>query len=256
MKRVCLTALSLLLALVLLCACGGAEESSHPPASDAGTPPPSQGKPSGDTGSSGGGTANDDALALGDSFLMGTYEQDGNTENGKEPIAWTVLAMEEGRMLLLSEHVLDAMPYHTTAGDVTWETSSLRAHLGSAFLSAAFSAEDAAKILTVTLQNPDNGKQGTEGGRDTADKVFLLSAAEADTYLTAEALRRAKPTAAAIRKGVWVQETGYAPSWLRSPGGTADRAMILHEGGAASFGEFADSITVGVRPAMWVSYTK
>ena len=243
MKKTVVSLLALLLSAVLLCACGGGASS----VSDDAPPPASDGGTKGELR---------DELSVGDSIAFGSYEQDGNTGNGKEPIRWVVLAMEEGRMLLLSESVLAAMPYHTDTAATTWETSSLRAWMKNSFAPVAFSETEAASILSVKLENPDNEKQGTDGGKDTEDKLFLLSFREAEAYLTTPALRRAKPTAYALTRSVWVQETGYAPSWLRSPGGTADRAMILHEGGVGAFGEFADSATVGVRPAMWVSYQK
>lgn len=240
MKRSLLFALSLLLILALLSACGGREA----PAEDAAS--------SGENGD----TEQTKPLAVGDSYTFGIYEQDGNTANGKEPIRWTVLAMEEGRMLLCSERVLFAMPYHTSESGVTWESASLRTYLNGGFLTAAFSDTERARLLSVTLANPDNPKQGTEGGRDTEDSVFLLSYAEAEKYLTAPAHLRALPTAYAVSQDVWVTDTGYAPSWLRSSGGTADRAMILHEDGVGAFGEYADSVSVGVRPAVWITYQK
>lgn len=250
MKRFLFLLLTAVLCLSLLCACGGGSTpaSENTPA-DGGQKPPSPEKDQGTEGTT-------DTLAVGDRFVMGAYEQDGNTANGKEPIAWTVLAIEEGRMLLVSEKVLDAKAYHTERTPATWENATLRTWLRDVFTPAAFSAEDAAKLLSVTLSNPDNGKHGTDGGKDTTDKVFLLSADEVEKYLTTQALRLAKPTAYAKVNDVWTQDTGDAYSWLRSPGGTSEHAMILHGGGAALFGEYADSATVGVRPAIWVTYTK
>jgi hypothetical protein len=45
---------------------------------------------------------------VGDLVSLGQYEQDNNTENGKEAILWQVLAVEDGRILVISRDGLDA----------------------------------------------------------------------------------------------------------------------------------------------------
>ena len=40
---------------------------------------------------------------VGDSFTLGTYEQDGKTDNGTENIKWLVLAKEDDRVLAISK---------------------------------------------------------------------------------------------------------------------------------------------------------
>ena len=64
---------------------------------------------------------------VGDKIQLGTYEQDDNNSNGKEPITWTILDKKGGKVLLLSEKCLDVRPYDTSEASVTWETSELRA---------------------------------------------------------------------------------------------------------------------------------
>ncbi len=66
---------------------------------------------------------------VGDKVYWGQYDQDTNPENGMEDIAWQVLAMENGKMLLLSERNLDNQAYNEGQEAVTWETSRLRALL-------------------------------------------------------------------------------------------------------------------------------
>ena len=39
---------------------------------------------------------------VGDKIQLGTYEQDDNNSNGKEPITWTILDKKGGKVLLLS----------------------------------------------------------------------------------------------------------------------------------------------------------
>lgn len=74
----------------------------------------------------------------GDTVFLGTYEQDNNTSNGKEDIAWRVLSTSDDKILVISDKVLDCQPYNTSDADVTWETCSLRKWLNNDFLNAAF----------------------------------------------------------------------------------------------------------------------
>jgi tetratricopeptide (TPR) repeat protein len=45
--------------------------------------------------------------SIGDTVFFGVYEQDGNEENGLEPIKWIVLAKNGDYTLLLSEYILE-----------------------------------------------------------------------------------------------------------------------------------------------------
>ncbi len=114
-------------------------------------------------------------LAAGDFVEFGAYEQDGNEDNGKEPIEWQVLENENGRMYLISKYVLDCKPLHNKTEDVTWETCTLRAWLNSEFMNAAFSAEEQTQIPSVELVNEGNNRYNTNGGNNTTDKVFVPS---------------------------------------------------------------------------------
>ena len=50
---------------------------------------------------------------IGDSIYFGDYEQDGDTENGKEMIEWIVLDEQEGSILVISKFALDAMAFNS-----------------------------------------------------------------------------------------------------------------------------------------------
>ena len=115
----------------------------------------------------------------GDRVIFGHYEQDGNLNNGAEPIEWKVLSEEDGKLMLISKYILDSQPYNTENETVTWETCSLRAWLNNDFLNSAFTSEEQDLIQTTTLSNPDNPVYGIDGGNDTSDKVFCLTVDEA-----------------------------------------------------------------------------
>ena len=58
---------------------------------------------------------------VGDTVMFGQYEQDGNLDNGSEPIAWQVLPdAQGGKALLMSRYALDCLPFHDEKTDAAW----------------------------------------------------------------------------------------------------------------------------------------
>ncbi len=206
----------------------------------------------------------------GDYIVFGRYEQDGNLDNGPEPIEWEIVREEDGRMLLISRYILDCKPYNTACTDVTWETCSLRIWLNEDFLNTAFNASELEQILTVTNSNPDNDSNpnnaGIEGGNDTEDRVFCLSEEEVydnydyeewsedDQYVYVHGLI-VEPTQFAIEQGAWINEnTGCGDWWLRSPGVFDGRSPYgVSDRDAWYLGCFSCEGLLGVRPALYLN---
>lgn len=75
---------------------------------------------------------------VGDVVKFGSYEQDGNISNGKEPIEWRVLEVEGDRAYVVSEKALDAHAFNEDADDGNdWNSSDLKAWLEEDFASQA-----------------------------------------------------------------------------------------------------------------------
>ena len=162
---------------------------------------------------------------VGNTVTFGAYEQDGNTSNGAEAIEWIVLANDGDMVTLISKYGLDAKPYNIEYKNVTWETCTLRKWLNNDFLHTAFTAEEQAKLETVTVSADKNPVYSTDPGKDTQDKVFLLSIDEANRYFASDADRVCMPTKTAVANGAYTDiDTGICWWWLRSPGGNAIRA--------------------------------
>lgn len=87
---------------------------------------------------------------VGDTVIFGQYEQDGNLDNGSEPIAWLVLDVQGGKALLMSRYALDCLPFHDEKTDAAWNQSALNAWLQADFR-AAFTDAEWAAIAPVTL---------------------------------------------------------------------------------------------------------
>ena len=151
------------------------------------------------------------------------------------PIRWRVLRAEAGRLLVLAEHGVAALPYEPESREVTWETCRLRRWLNGVFLPLAFTKAERAQILAAPVVTPDNAQFGTPGGGETQDRLFLLSAEEAEA-LTDETARSL---------GVWW--------WLRSAGFDNTFAVtVTPDGRLYRLGGFVDAEDYAVRPAMWL----
>lgn len=190
---------------------------------------------------------------VGDEVYLGSYEQDNNEANGKEPIAWLVLAKDKGRVLLISKYALDARAYNTEYRDITWAECSLRKWLNTEFIDAAFTGKARDAICKTAVHNADNPQYGTEGGADTTDRIFLLSIDEANRYFSTEAARATAATAYAQAKKPFISDGGNSWWWLRSPGYYACGAANVSDGGMVyNIGGDVDHVIDTVRPAMWV----
>lgn len=191
---------------------------------------------------------------VGDIVIFGSYEQDFDTANGKEAIKWKVLANEKGKLLLISEYALDCKPYNEEYEDVTWKTSSIRRWLNGEFIRAAFTGDEQERIAEITVENSNNSEYRTKGGKNTKDKLFLLSIEEAEKYFTSDEARACIPTTYAVANGVYryYRDTN-CDWWLRTPGSSQNyAACVLCDGGVHTGGNYVAEDDGAVRPALWV----
>ncbi len=93
---------------------------------------------------------------------------------------------------------------------MTWETCTLRKWLNDKFYNAAFNKTEKGMIKTTNVENYDNAVFNTPAGKDTKDKVYLLSQLESietdygfsDNYEKADINRRCAPLDYAVARGV------------------------------------------------------
>ncbi len=202
---------------------------------------------------------------IGDTVQFGSYEQDHDTDNGEEAIEWLVLDKQDGKLLLLSKAGLKVKTYNDEYAEVTWETCTLRGWLNDTFYNTAFGTAEQERIVTAKVKTEDNPESGTEGGNDTEDKIFLLSAEEVLGYFNANDLaRRAKVTAYAQAYGgtVWdLLDSEFADTigngwwWLRTPGnnGNGSVAVVTPNGVIDYNGYKVDFFGKVIRPAFWLN---
>ena len=187
-----------------------------------------------------------------------------------EPITWTVLDESDGKILLISENVLDAKQYNEKNENITWGVSTIRNWLNglgdykteTSFYNSAFSAEEQKIILTQDVTNDANPQYDTAGGENTKDRVTFFSIADlenADTWsedIFAEVENRACPgTDYAHFNGSGEYKTYLLESsswwWLRGAGVTENFAVNVDEfGKTVTAGYNASYNGIGVRPVI------
>lgn len=196
-----------------------------------------------------------------DCLWFGNYKQnaDGNGDFKKEPIKWRVLSREGNDAFLIADQNLDCKKYNETDESVTWETCTLRSWLNNDFLKAAFGPAEQQAIQTVNVDN------GTEGGSDTTDRIYLPSIEEmtkstygfSADYDAHDEKRRSKNTDYAKEQGAYTSgAVGYEGNgwwWLRSPGESSDSAANVDDYGTVSrSGAYVDFAPYAVRPVLHV----
>jgi Uncharacterized protein involved in chromosome partitioning len=149
---------------------------------------------------------------------------------------WRILNKTDNQVLLIRKENLAGMAYNDVAGNVTWETSSLRHWLNTNYKQKTFSKEEDSILQLSTLKNNNNAKYGTAGGNDTKDYIYLLSIEEANTYL---------PLVPNIKIN----------GWLRSPGNHPNTAAFYTAKGVVmDYGYEATNQNILVRPVVSVRF--
>ena len=230
----------------------------------------------------------EDAIDIGTSFSYYQWENAIGYHYFKyQPIKWRVLSVDGFEVFLLADKVLDDKQYHTVLQDVTWEGSTIRSWLNgygasanlqkkdyssSSFTNTAFIPSARTAIKDTKVENKDNLSYGTEGGKDTVDKVFLLSESEvytdnakgygfvSDYNNVSDEARQAKSSVYAKALGTvsesLVSYLGNCWWWLRSPGGHGSNATSVYWGGWINRGQYGvDHYSGGVRPALNLDLT-
>ena len=175
---------------------------------------------------------------------------------------WLVLEIKDGRALIITETIVELRWYHTQFVEITWADSELRRYLNNEFYNK-FSQDEKAKIITVTIRNPDNPWFKTKGGKDTTDSIFLLSLDEVCEYFgdsKAKLLDKGSQTWHVDDENNGKRRAKYGDDFhwwrLRSPGYYARTAASVSYGGYVYvrgngvYGRPKDG--GGVRPALWL----
>jgi len=195
---------------------------------------------------------------------LGHFEQDGNIQNGPEPIEWIILDKQDDRYLLVSRDGLSVRPLGHEGAEYHWESCGLRAWLNQSFYDTAFDESEKSRILTTELGNSAGGndtistitgsfmptlldRKNAGGENTTQDKVFLLSFEEADSCFPTDADRICYSSAGL---------GGKPCTWFLRSSQYHDRSICaINTDGSHGNVDFNSSESQGfyVRPAMWIT---
>ncbi len=219
-----------------------------------------------------------------DCVYFGHYWQSDTNGDGKadrndakEPIKWRVLSVNGDDAFLLADQNLDCQKYNNKDVSVTWETCTIRSWLNGYdadtnkcnedytednFIGNAFTADEQTAIREMTVVNVDNPEYDTEGGKNTTDKVFLLSLDEVQnpsygfiSSISNTKKRESLNTAYAKSQGAYTPKYSVDAKggywWLRSPGRIRnDASCVRHDGGFSWEGSYVNDASNAVRPAL------
>ena len=204
------------------------------------------------------GSSPDSSVSIGDTVELGGFD-------------WIVLDIEDGKALVISEHILSQRQWHYEQRLLTWDPSAMRQYLNGPFFENTFSEEEQARIVETRVENPMNPWFGSAGiGADTMDRVFLLSIEEVVHYFGDSGIvselaglpageisipitdeyndaRVARPIDSDIVPWWWLRTPGRAVNSLVD----ASAAAITGTGDIIIYGIYLVT-EGGVRPVLWL----
>ena len=190
--------------------------------------------------------------STGDRIRIGRMQDSEGSRTSQESrdILWRILAIRGEMALVLSEQLLEVMPFHFKEGSPSWEYCSLRTWLNTDFLLSAFTPEERETIVRTPLEE------------NVRDWIFLLSMEELEKYTSREDVlckngiyRKADAIAAPVPwKTVKNEKSIGNYWWLRSVGKSDPRfgGFAVHIDSSGNYGQSPVYIERWVRPAMWV----
>ena len=214
---------------------------------------------------------NSDGISIWNTIYMGAYYQSDNNEDGKadtkdekEPIRWRILTIEGDEALVVAENNL-AVADASIKTSAKWEASGIRTWLNKTFINDAFDEIEQAAIVERELENGYSNKSypTTDGGKNTKDKVFLLSMDDVTNpdygFISAykeSNTRSAAGTAYTENCGANVNDNGCGYYWLRTPGKSSSylttvsaKGVVNEKGYECNSANYMDG---SIRPAMWI----
>lgn len=187
-------------------------------------------------------------VMIGDHIYLGTLEQDGNTENGKEPISWTVIDLDDNYCILITDRIIGHKAFDTSAGSNTnWANSTLRSWMNKNLFQDIFSESE--QEMIVPVKTDESGKN--INNYETMDKIFLLSKEQAEYYSLRNEARviPSEQTDFTLEKDAYHREEW----WLRTSYGATKKQKQAR--GVAS-GKLESSLKMeqelGIRPVVMV----
>ncbi len=171
-----------------------------------------------------------------------------------EGYEWLILERRNNSCLCLTKDIISIRPYHDRQELITWQDSTLRKWLNESFIGSFHT--NARKLILLTHTEELN------------DKIFLLSADEAQRYLGGSDCTKRKALVKMSKPQFAECEALYGHNytklngqclgwWLRDSGSSMDRAARINcDGKIRLHGRSVNSRIEGVRPACWIEFAQ
>lgn len=106
----------------------------------------------------------------------------------------------------------------------------------------------------MEVLNTNKDSQYAEGGKDTKDRIFLLSVDEADQYFENDGSRACQAVYTVRQNGAYKDTSNENTAWwLRSPGGNKGFAASVDNFGCVNPEGYSATAEIAVRPALWIN---
>lgn len=149
-------------------------------------------------------------------------------------LEWRVLEKKGDKALLIKDKAINDIAFQKENEITDWEHSYARQWLNNDFLEENFCQTEIDAINETTVTAEENPIYGTKAGRDTTDKVYLLSSSEASKYYD-------------ILHGT---ETCW---WLRTPGAAEGTMSFVYPNKTVmNYGYDCTDTTFTIKPVVWV----
>lgn len=144
---------------------------------------------------------------------------------------WLILEKEQDRVFLLKSVPVNGIAYNENVKGrtTTWENSSLRKCLNSAFIEETFNKPAQSRIETTTVRVLSKEKTSA-----TEDRLFLLNAKQAQQYQE-------------------IHQNYLRDWWLIDAGVHKNTAQFVSYGVLMPYGYDVTDTNINIRPAMWIS---
>ena len=191
------------------------------------------------------------AASAGDIVTFGTFETDGNEENGPEALRWQVLNNRDDLVTLITEQSIAGMRFHFNNGQTSWAECSVRSWLNGTFFTSAFNVNEAGFVCKNYISTPANPDFPSPLGETTVDRVYLLSLSEALSCFKKLSDRKLTCTPASYMD-TYTDDDGNCCWWLRTSGARLESAVgVDTTGQVMTVGyDCYQNDQIGVRPVI------
>ena len=185
-------------------------------------------------------------LEVGEKIVMGSQVNKPDSSAGDNPLSWTVIAVEDGKALLLSDAILTSIDSNSLA---SWNKSnSVRNKLGDLWY--LFNDVEKEKILDHSYSFKVDGEE-----IQATDKLFLLSREELINYCAPEQIFSKKDTKYNDHQVLdyMMQDSDYEYVYSYYVRNTDDTGEWMIADCQSEQFVIKSNKYVGIRPAMYIS---